>query len=570
MTTMTRHARGRGEAFADAFANRVTAANANASPLREHFDELFVTPDAVDELDRVVLQLAVQGKLVAQDAKDETAQILYSRIQADKAYNENHNQLATLPKVSDDEIPFVLPSSWIWARLGDVTNYGTSTRSKNLQFTEDTWVLDLEDIEKESSRLLRKVRLKERHFQSEKNVFSKGDVVYGKLRPYLDKVIVADEDGICSSELVPIRGYGELDSHYLRLTLKRPDFIKYVNQKTYGVKMPRLGTKDARLALIPLPPLVEQHRIVARVEQLFAQTRALREKLVHAQTELERLNKAALAHLLNAETLEEFAERWSFIAENFDTLYVEPAHIAPLRQAILELAVRGKLTRREPEDEPASQLLERIRQEKNKLAQEEKNKSDALPPIQDDEKPFELPAGWEWVRFGEITINRDGERIPLSKEQRETRQGEYDYYGASGVIDKIDDFLFDTPLLLIGEDGANLVNRSTPIAFIADGKYWVNNHAHVLGAIEFDLLRYLEVYINAIDLKPYVTGTAQPKMNQAKMNSIVIALPPLTEHHRIVARVEQLMKLCDALEGKLASAQGERERLTAALLAGIG
>jgi type I restriction enzyme S subunit len=152
------------------------------------------------------------------------------------------------------------------------------------------------------------------------------------------------------------------------------------------------------------------------------------------------------------------------------------------------------------------------------------------------------------VKFGEITISRDGERIPVSKEGRERRAKIYDYYGASGIIDKIDNFLFDKPLLLIGEDGANLINRSTPIAFIARGKYWVNNHAHVIDGISEDFLRYLEVYINAINLEQHVTGTAQPKMNQAKMNSIPVALPPLAEQCRIIAKVDQLMAFIDTLE----------------------
>ena len=159
--------------------------------------------------------------------------------------------------------------------------------------------------------------------------------------------------------------------------------------------------------------------------------------------------------------------------------------------------------------------------------------------------PFEIPKGWAWVRFGNITLNRDAERIPLSKEQRSHLAKSFDYYGASGIIDKVDKYLFGKPLLLVGEDGANLLARSTPIAFIASGKYWVNNHAHVIDAIEFDLLKYLEVFINAIPLTPYITGTAQPKMNQDKMNGIVVALPPLAEQKRIVAKVDLLMPLVE-------------------------
>ena len=145
-------------------------------------------------------------------------------------------------------------------------------------------------------------------------------------------------------------------------------------------------------------------------------------------------------------------------------------------------------------------------------------------------------------------ISRDSERIPVSVSDRARRAKIYDYYGASGVIDKIDGFLFDKELLLIGEDGANLLSRSTPIAFLAKGKYWVNNHAHVLDACGGLDLRYVCYYINAISLASYVTGTAQPKMNQENMNAIWIALPPMAEQKRIVARLEELLPLCEKLK----------------------
>ena len=246
------------------------------------------------------------------------------------------------------------------------------------------------------------------------------------------------------------------------------------------------------------------------------------------------------------------------LLSNLDLLTTAPGGVARLRELILTLAVQGKLVPQDPADEPASRLLLKIRAEKDRLMAEGKIKRDKpLAEIAEEEKPFGLPQGWEWVRFGDASINRDGERIPVSSSERENRAKTYDYYGASGVIDKIDGFLFDKTLLLIGEDGANLINRSTPIAFLAHGKYWVNNHAHVIDTTHPELVTYLALFINAISLEPYVTGTAQPKMNQAKLNSIVIALPPLAEQSRIVTRVEELMRLCDALEakGKLEAAQ---------------
>lgn len=235
-----------------------------------------------------------------------------------------------------------------------------------------------------------------------------------------------------------------------------------------------------------------------------------------------------------------------------------------LKNSILQWAIQGKLVPQDPNDEPASVLLERIREEKARLVKEKKIKKDKNESIIyrgednsyyekflatgevkciDEEIPFEIPQGWEWCRFGSLMINRDSERIPLSVAQRQTLKKVYDYYGASGVIDKVDKYLFDKDLLLIGEDGANLINRSTPIAFIAKGKYWVNNHAHVLDVCGGLNLAYIALFINAISLVNYVTGTAQPKMNQEKMNSILVTVPPISEQARIVNQIESLQPL---------------------------
>ena len=166
----------------------------------------------------------------------------------------------------------------------------------------------------------------------------------------------------------------------------------------------------------------------------------------------------------------------------------------------------------------------------------------------DDEIPFDIPESWMWVRFGNLSFNRDSERIPLSVSERSNLNKIYDYYGASGVIDKVDKYLFDKPLLLIGEDGANLINRSTPIAFIAMGRYWVNNHAHVIDFISYDLMRYVSNFINAISLVDYITGTAQPKMNQEKMNSILIAVPPIQEQVRINDKIISISSIVEKYE----------------------
>ena len=247
-----------------------------------------------------------------------------------------------------------------------------------------------------------------------------------------------------------------------------------------------------------------------------------------------------------------------------------------LRQKVLDLAIRGKLVPQDTNDEPASVLLERIRQQKQQMVKDGKLKAkdikndtiifvgednlhyekfaDGSVKCIEDEIPFELPDGWAWARFSTITINRDSERKPISSSQRTGVEKIYDYYGASGKIDKIDKYIFCERLLLIGEDGANLVTRSKPIAFFAEGLYWVNNHAHCIDSPDKLLLEYLCFYINAISLEKYVTGSAQPKMTQDNMNSILIPLPPYNEQKRLSQHLDEIMAMVDRIEiGKIES-----------------
>ena len=167
--------------------------------------------------------------------------------------------------------------------------------------------------------------------------------------------------------------------------------------------------------------------------------------------------------------------------------------------------------------------------------------------------PFEIPESWCWTTIDELLINRDSERVPLSSTIRKKQVNKvYDYYGAAGVIDKVEGYLFNEKLLLIGEDGANLLSRSKNNAFFADGKYWVNNHAHVLDCCYKSILTYVAYLINSISLEPFVTGTAQPKLSQDNLNKIPIALPPIKEQARIVAGIEKWVGFIDEIEaGKI-------------------
>ena len=221
-----------------------------------------------------------------------------------------------------------------------------------------------------------------------------------------------------------------------------------------------------------------------------------------------------------------------------------------LRQKILDLAIRGKLVPQDPNDEPASALLERIHAEKERLIKEGKIKrSKTIATDEEIEAPFEIPESWEWVTIEDLLINRDSERVPLSSAIRKKQKNKiYDYYGAAGVIDKVEGFLFSERLLLIGEDGANLLSRSKNNAFFAEGQYWVNNHAHVLDCCEKFILDYVAFVINSMSLEKYVTGSAQPKLTQDNLNKILIPLPPQDEQLRIIGSVQKWFELVVKLE----------------------
>jgi type I restriction enzyme S subunit len=271
------------------------------------FYELTHQLTLVKKLRQQLLQDAVQGKLVEQNPKDEPASELLKKIKAERLNRDaalaRPKKEKELPPIKPEEIPFEIPENWVWCRLGEICNYGSSPKAEPKSLTDDTWVLDLEDIEKETSSLICKIRFKERNSLSTKSKFKQGEVLYSKLRPYLDKVIVADEDGVCTTEILPLKLYGDLNPFYIRFTLKRIDFLKYVSSVTKGMKMPRLGTTDGQMALIPLPPLSEQNRIVQKLDELMQYCNELETSIKESEAQNEKLLQQVLREALRPATL---------------------------------------------------------------------------------------------------------------------------------------------------------------------------------------------------------------------------------------------------------------------------
>ena len=257
------------------------------SKAQEHLDVWNVAMKEI--LQKSILQEAIQGKLVPQIAEEGTAQELLEHVKAEKqklvkegklkksALNDSvifhgddnryYEKIGKKIVCIEDEVPFEIPNSWVWVRLGAIVDFSKSQTISSSMLDMDSWILDLEDIEKDSGRLLQKKRMKDLLSKSDKHLFYKGNVLYSKLRPYLNKVIVADEDGACTTEILAF-DFGHIYNKYAQAYLMSPFFVDYANSDSYGIKMPRLGSKKGNNALFPIPPLREQQRIVEKIEQL--------------------------------------------------------------------------------------------------------------------------------------------------------------------------------------------------------------------------------------------------------------------------------------------------------------
>jgi len=239
-----------------------------------------------------ILDLAIRGKLVSQNPNDEPASVLLERIRAEKEELIKQGKIKRDKKESiifkgEDNSYYLktgditepledweldgLPDSWSFCCLGEICDYGNCINVATVDIDDSAWILDLEDIEKDTGIVLQKVRKAKRNSISTKHLFHKGQVLYSKLRPYLNKVVLADEDGYCTSEILPLDFQENIIPQYARYYLMSPTFLQYTNKCSYGVKMPRLGTVDGKKTIITLPPLAEQKRIVKAIETIFAQ-----------------------------------------------------------------------------------------------------------------------------------------------------------------------------------------------------------------------------------------------------------------------------------------------------------
>ena len=437
-----------------------------------------------------------------------------------------------------DEVPFDIPDSWEWVRLGNISSYAETKQKVNATSADPTiWGLDLEDIEK-GGRLLEHKTVGERKAVGDKTVFAKGDILYSKLRPYLLKILVAPDDGICTPEIVPFRVYGGIDPNYIVNYLKSPYVDNLINSITYGVKMPRVGTETMTSLLVPVPPLEEQRRIVEKIDEVASAVSAY--DVAYQKTET--LNSA-------------FPEA--------------------LKKSILQEAVQGKLVPQDPSDEPAEALLERIRAEKQRLIKEGKIKKDKHESIIfrrdnshyekrgseevciDDEIPFEIPDSWMWARLKSLGYTQTGNTPSTS--HPEYRGGYIPFITpgdiAGGIIDYENQGLSE-----VGKDVARVCPAGSILQVCIGGSigkaalsvYEVafNQQINAISPVVVSgkyVLAAVTSFMFLSAMKESAGGTATPILNRTLWDKMLIPLPPLNEQNRIVSTIEQLFSVVATL-----------------------
>ena len=429
-------------------------------------------------------------------------------------------------KCIDEEVPFEIPKGWEWCRLGEISTYAQTKRKINASNADtQLWGLDLEDIEK-GGRLLNIKTVGERKAIGDKTVFNRGDILYSKLRPYLLKILVAPEGGICTPEIIPFTCYGNICKDYIVSFLKSPYVDDYINSATFGVKMPRVSTETMTSLLVPLPPLSEQFRIDTKAKELMPYI----DEYGKAQDKLNKLN-----------------EELSYT----------------IRKSILQEAIQGKLVPQIVEEGTAQELLELIKEEKQKLVKEGKLKKSTLATSVifrgddnkywekstecmeciDDKIPFEIPSTWCWVRHNQLFEISGGSQPPKSQFVDSPKSGYIRLY-------QIRDYGSNPMPVYIPQEKANKITKEGDIILARYGGslgkvFWAKDGAYNVAMAkvihlfdsEFVNKQYLFLFYQSSIYQYLVkdhSRSAQAGFNKDNLKDLFFPLPPLKEQSRIV------------------------------------
>ncbi|CAH6796313.1 Type-1 restriction enzyme EcoAI specificity protein [Vibrio chagasii] len=543
----------------------------------------------VKKLRELILELAVRGKLVPQDPTDEPASILLERIAAKKAQlvkDKKIKKQKSFGEVRDDEALFELPLGWQWTRLSELSEIGP--RNSDVEDESEASFVPMPMISTSYKgehgsevRSWKDIKKGYTHFRD-------GDIALAKITPCFENSKAAvfsdlkNGVGTGTTELHVARPIsGALEPLFVLLYLKAPMFLKVGETQMTGSAGQKRVPKDFFAGNpLPYPPLKEQKRIVAKVDELMTLCDQLEQQTEASIEAHQVLVTTLLDTLTNSADADELMQNWARISDHFDTLFTTEASIDQLKQTILQLAVMGKLVPQDPNDEPAAKLLERIAEEKAQLIKDKKiKKQKALPPIADDEKPFELPSGWEWCRFGNVAISRLGKMLDKSKNVgvplpylRNTNVQWHRFELDDIKLMKIEEAEKEELLVLPGDLLICEGGEPGRCAIWKDKKQEIYfqkalHRARPLGKCLSEYLQIcLTVDANSGHLDKYFTGATIKHFVGAKLNNYVHSLPPLKEQSRIVAKAAELIFICDLLKARLKDSQTTQLHLTDAIV----
>ncbi|EKA5844012.1 restriction endonuclease subunit S [Escherichia coli] len=541
----------------------------------------------IKKLRELILELAVRGKLVPQDPNDEPASELLKRIAAEKAELVKQGKIKKqkpLPEISEEEKPFELPEGWEWvtlATVGEIVGGGTP-KSDNPQFWAKNgikWITpaDLYGLKGKyitsGARDISPAGLS----NSSARLMPKGSVLFSSRAP-IGYVAIADAELSTNQGFKSCVPYIKESAEYIYYFLLAS--AKKIDAEASGTTFKEVSGAIVSKILLPLPPLSEQLKIVSRANELMSLCDQLEQQSLTSLDSHQQLVETLLGTLTDSQNAEELAENWTRISEHFDTLFTTEASVDALKQTILQLAVMGKLVPQDPNDEPASELLKRIAQEKAQLVKEGKiKKQKSLPPISDEEKPFELPEGWEWSYLSDIGI--------LARGRSKHRPRNDPTLYADGTI----------PLVQTGDVARSNGCINTYSALynqlgLSQSKLWnkgtlcITIAANIAdsGILNFDAcfpdsvvgftpyeneipVLYFHYFMMTIKstLEKFAPSTAQKNINIDILSQLFFPCPPLEEFHRIVDKVQNLLSVCDVLRAYIQSAQQTQLHLADAL-----
>jgi type I restriction enzyme, S subunit len=567
--------------------------------LEKQFDTAFAAPDGIQKLRELILTLAMQGKLVPQDPNDQSASELLRAIEVEKQRLVKEGKIKQPKKLSEinlDDIPYELPKGWEFTRLGNAISCmdaGWSPACDEIPAAIDEWgVLKTTSVQplcflpNENKALPKKLEPRPDAEVKE------GDILITRAGP-------KNRVGICcvvklvrpylmlSDKIIRFRIFGELIfSEFCVLCLYAGYGAVQIESMKSGMADSQMNISQEKLkqVVIPLPPLAEQRRIVAKIDRLMARCDELEKLRSDRNQKLITVHTAAIDRLLTAQDSRDFSTAWDFITQHFGELYSVKATVAELRKTILQLAVMGKLVPQDPTDEPASELLRAIELEKQRLVKEGKIKDQkSLPDIKLEEVPYDLPKGWEWANLQDVlALVTDGDHQAPPKSDagipflvignlntgkvtlNDCRFVPYDYYESLdwGRKPATNDILYT----VTGSYGI-------PIFIDSDLEFCVQRHVAILKSTKSSPVEYLTHLLKSKYAFQYATsvatGIAQKTVPLNGLRKMPIAVPPIKEQHRIVAKIDRLMALCDRLEGAIATAQAKQTDLLNAVMAQV-